>query len=131
MLGDEFSREAWPLSDAAWRLHVEALIYSNGFLLDLMIPKVDVRRFGKNDDAATIEELVAAGWWQDVGDAWWIGCRHSEWQLERAVIEKRRAEATKRKRRSRLHQAGDHSLCTNNCSSVTRDETRDGRRDET
>lgn len=127
-LGDEFGREAWKLSDAAWRLHVEALMWSNTHLLDLVIAKEDVRRFGKNDDPLTISELVDEGWWQDVGDSWFVGCRFADWQEDRTVVEKRRDDAAERKRRARLHQAGDHSRCTDRCPNVTRDSPRDGTR---
>lgn len=127
-LGDEFGREAWYLSDAAWRLHVEALMWSNAHLLDLVVSKDDVRRFGKNDDPLTISELVDEGWWQDVGHAWFVGCKFADWQEDKVVVERRRDDAAERKRRNRLHQAGDHSRCTDKCPNVTRDETRDGTR---
>ena len=38
-LGAELAYEAAALSDAAWRTHVEALIWSRQCLLDLAIPK--------------------------------------------------------------------------------------------
>lgn len=130
-LGDEFSEAARDLSDSAVRTHVEGLIWSARRLLDLTIPKRDVRRFAETVDADTaVEELVTAGWWQDLGDAgWYIGCRFADWQQERAVVEHRRAEAALRQRRSRLHRAGDHSLCQE-CA-VTRDATRAGGREIT
>jgi hypothetical protein len=127
--GDEFPAAARDLSDAAFRTHVEAVCWSNGRLLDLMIAKHEVRRFAETSDPVTaVEELVAAGWWQDCGDAgWYIGCRFAEWQLERSVIDHRRALAAERQRRKRLHASGVHSLCSD-CS-VTRDNPRDVQRD--
>ena len=135
-IGDEFPAAARNLSDAAFRTHMESLCWSNSRLLDLMIPKHEVRRFAETADPATaVEELVAKGWWQDCGDAGYnIGCRFADWQLDRAVIEKRKADAALRRRRSRLHGADDHSLCENCAAAMrdrTRDETRDKTRDET
>jgi hypothetical protein len=65
-LGDEFSDESWRLSDAAWRLHVEGLIWSNRKLLDLRLPKDEMNRWAKRPEAAP--ELLAIGWWTDEGD---------------------------------------------------------------
>lgn len=112
-LGDEFSDETQDLSDAAFRTHVEALCWSNRRLLDLLIPKRSLKRFAETEDPETAaKELVEAGWWQDTGDAWFIGCRFAEWQLERTVIEHRRTKSAETSRRHRLHKAGDHSLCS-------------------
>jgi hypothetical protein len=124
-LGDEFSDEARDLTDAEFRTHVEALNWSNRRLLDLMIPKRDLRRFAESRDAeAAAAGLVAKGWWSSLKAHWDIGLRFPEWQLERTVIEHRREGAALRKRRQRLHESGDHSTCIS-CSHVTRDGTRD------
>lgn len=130
-LGDEWGRAARDLSDGAYRMHVDALGHSNAYLLDLMIPKRDLRRFAEcADPDAAVAELVDTGWWQDCGDAGWhIGVRFANWQLERAVVEARQQNNADRQRRFRLHQIGDHSICKN-CS-VTRDVTRYETRDET
>jgi hypothetical protein len=135
-LGDEFPAAARELSDAAFRTHIEALCWSAARLLDLLLPKREVRRFAETADPETaVEELISKGWWQDCGDAgYFIGCRFREWQQERVVVEKRRAANALRKRRQRLHAVGDHSLCTDRCPHVmsrrdgTRDETRDSGR---
>lgn len=111
-LGEEFPDEAADLSDAAFRLHVEALAWSNRRLLDQMVPKRDVRRFTfvqQADEAAA--ELVAAGWWQDCGKDWFIGVRFPEWQQDRDYIEHRRAANRATQRRKRKHDIGNHSLC--------------------
>jgi hypothetical protein len=133
-LGDEFPAEARNLTDAEFRTHVEALCWSNMRLLDLRVPKRDVRRFAESplaDDA--VEGLAAKGWWKDSGDEWDVGACFPEWQEERVVVGKRRNDAALRKRRSRLHKAGDHSLCIpgGSCPDVTRDMTRDDMRDST
>ncbi len=116
-LGEEWSDAARELSDAAFRSHVEALCWSNRRGLDLLIPKRDLRRFAETDDPDTaVKDLVAAGWWQDCGDAWFIGVQFADWQLESTVVAKRREQSALTTRRSRLHQAGDHSLClAKNC----------------
>jgi hypothetical protein len=111
-LGDEYSDAAADLSDAAFRTHVEALGWSNRRLLDLVIPKRALRRFAETADPdAAVRELIASGWWEDRGDAWWIGCRFPEWQVERAVVEHRRNVSAETSRRHRMHRAGDHRLC--------------------
>jgi len=126
-LGDEFSAEASDLTDAEHRTHVDALGWSNRRLLDLRIPKRDVRRFAESPDSEqAVDGLVSKGWWTDNGDDWFIGVFHPEWQLERTVVLKRREAAALRQRRSRMHRAGDHSLClAEHCPYVTRDIERD------
>jgi hypothetical protein len=125
--GDEFADAAWNLSDAAWRTHGEALMWSNRLGLDFEIPKRHIRRFAFSDQAEdAAAELCATGWRKDTGDYWNVGQRFPEWQIEHAVFEQRRADAALRQRRHRLHKAGNHALCLpRNCPHVTRDETRD------
>lgn len=124
-LGEEFGDAARKLSDAAFRTHVEALMWSNRRLLDLLIDPDDIRRFAetKHPEEA-VAELVDAEWWRDEGEGWFIGCKFDDWQLEKAVIDVRREQSALRQRRHRMHAAGDHSLCTDRCS-VTRDTSRD------
>lgn len=85
-LSDDFTDDCWTLSDAAFRLHVEGLCWSNRKLLDLVLPGDDVRRFAKHPEAAT--ELVAAGWWTEQGDAYVIR-HHAAYQRTRADVVKR------------------------------------------
>lgn len=122
-LGDEFPAEARDLTDAEYRTHVDALGWSNFRLLDLAIPKRDLLRFAETaDPEQAAKGLVSKGWWADAGDAWMIGMIHPEWQLERSVVLKRRELAALRQRRSRLHRAGDHSLClADHCLAAPRD----------
>lgn len=130
-LGDEFADETSDLSSDAFRLHVEALIWSNKKLADLIVPKRKLPRLTAVDHPYdTAEELIVSGWWQDVGDSYYIGCRFADWQVERSVIEHQRSQAVERTRRHRMRRAGDHSLCGDKCS-VTRDATRDSVRDAT
>src|ERR1700722_16304557 len=62
-LSDDFSDDCWELSDAAVRLHMEGLVWSNRKLLDCRLVKDEMVRWAKRPGAA--EELVAAGWWRD------------------------------------------------------------------
>jgi hypothetical protein len=111
-LGDEFTDEAAPLSDAAFRTHVEALCWSNRRLLDLVIPKTALRKFAETiDPAQAVKELVETGWWQDTGDAWWIGVHFAEWQRDRVQVEHLRQRKAQDQRRKRRHDLDDHSLC--------------------
>lgn len=131
-LGDEFPAAARELTDAELRTHVEALCWSSLRLLDLRIPKQDVRRFAESPDAAAaIDGLAAKGWWKDLGDEWDIGLKFADWQQERRQVEHRRTYLAEAQRRSRAHRAGDHSLCLPNCPEVTRDGTRNSTVDST
>lgn len=132
-LGDEFSDEARDMTDAEHRTHVDALGWSNRRGLDLLIPKRDLRKFGESPDAeAAAVGLVAKGWWADRDDCWYVGLRFPEWQLERAVVKHRQEANALRVRRSRMHKAGDHSICVaGNCPAVTRDVMHYDMRDET
>ncbi len=111
-LGDEFGDAAADLSDAAFRLHVEALMWSNRLLLDLLVPVRDLRRFAFTDDAdLAVAELLAARWWEQRGAVWWIGCRWPEWQRDRVQVEHKRERDSAAQRRRRRHALDDHSLC--------------------
>ena len=75
-IGGEWGDESVDMSDAAARTHVEALCWANRHLTDLVVPKRMLRRFaGTAAPELAAEELVKAGWWDDRGDNWWIGCR--------------------------------------------------------
>lgn len=111
-LGDEFADETMALSSDAFRLHVEALIWSNKRLADLIVPRRMLPRLSALDDPeAAAAELLAAGWWQDMDVGYWIGCRFSDWQRDRADVEHDRERNARNQRRRRLHLRGDHSEC--------------------
>jgi hypothetical protein len=123
--GQEFYTEARNLSDAAWRTHDEALGWSNAGLLDLLIPKTDLFRFAytKSPQQAA-DELVLMGWWEDRGDAYWIGCRWPHWQQDRVQVVNRRDKWNEAQRRRRRHLLGDHSLCLpDNCEEASTEES--------
>jgi hypothetical protein len=91
-LSDDFSDDCWTLSDAAVRLHVDGLLWSNRKLLDLHLPKDDLRRFSKRPEAAT--ELVAAEWWADRGE-YYVIRHHAAYQRTRkAVVNQQEANLT-------------------------------------
>ncbi|GAB2828384.1 hypothetical protein GCM10027022_19390 [Alpinimonas psychrophila] len=92
-LSDDFTDDTWTLSDAAYRSHSEGLVWSNRKLLDLRIPKDDVRRF-KNPEA--IGELLAGGWWIDQG-AYYLIQHHAAYQrLREAVINQQKVNKENR-----------------------------------
>jgi hypothetical protein len=82
-LSDDFTDDCWTLSDAAFRLHVEGITWSNRKLLDLRIPKDDLPRFAKHPDV--VEELAAVGWWTDEGEHYEIR-HHALYQRSRADV---------------------------------------------
>jgi hypothetical protein len=63
MLGDEFADQCWKLSNGAWRLHVEGLIWSNRKYLDGRLPKDELGRWVKHPEF--VPELLEIGWWSD------------------------------------------------------------------
>lgn len=91
-------------------------MWSNWRLLDLYIPKKDVRRFAEYDSPVSLDVvtagLVVKGWWRDDGDEWYVGLVHPEWQRDADEVRTDRAKAAARSRRHRRHRSGDHSLCT-------------------
>jgi hypothetical protein len=112
-LGREMLDEAAALSDAAWRLHVEALIISSTRLLDLEVPKRTLERQSEThgDLPPAIAELIAAGWWEDRGDTWYIGVRFGQWQRSTTQVERKRRTDRAGQERKRLHEKGDHTKC--------------------
>lgn len=103
-LSDDFTDDTWALSDAAFRLHTEGLVWSNRKLLDLRLPKEDVRRFSKHPEAAA--ELLAGEWWVEDGDVYVIQ-HHARYQRMRdAVI--RQQTVNKENRAKRGQDAKPH-----------------------
>ena len=98
-LSDDYSDDCWTLSDAAFRLHTEGLVWSNRKLLDLRLAKNDIRRWATHPDAA--DELVDAGYWTDEGDHYRIR-HHGIYQRTREQVQ-RQQEANRRNRNSPKH----------------------------
>lgn len=86
-LSDDYADHCWTLSDKAFRLHTEALCWSNRKLLDCVIDKGGPWTWAKYPEAAA--ELVAAGYWKDGGDHYRI-IDHSEYQRSRTAVLKQR-----------------------------------------
>lgn len=82
-LSDDYSDDAWTLSDSAFRLHTEGLVWSNRKLLDCVIPKDDLRRFARNPEH--VQELVDAGFWLDLGHSYLIR-HHAQYQRTREAV---------------------------------------------
>jgi hypothetical protein len=80
-LGDEYGDQLWELSDAAFRLHTEALIWSNRRHLDGRLDKAEIRRWAKRPEA--VDELLKRGTWEDQGEYYQI-IHHLGWQRTRA-----------------------------------------------
>lgn len=79
-LSDDFADDCWTLSDEAFRLHTEGLVWSNRKLLNCRIPEDDVRRFARHPES--VNELLAAGWWSYDGDAYVIR-HHASYQRDK------------------------------------------------
>jgi hypothetical protein len=98
-LSDDYGDDTWTLSDSAFRLHTEALVWSNRKLLDMVIPKEDVARFAKRPEA--VDELLATGWWEGDGDTYTI-VHHADYQrLREDVLKQQRANTRNGKKGGR------------------------------
>ena len=60
-LSDDFSDDCWQLSDAAYRLHTEGLIWSNRKLLNLRLAKDEMRMWAKHPESAAAIRSHRAG----------------------------------------------------------------------
>jgi hypothetical protein len=78
-LSDDFSDDCWKLSDAAFRLHVEALNWTMRKLTGELLVKDEMRLWPKHPEAAA--ELVERGYWRDEGDCYVI-VHHMGYQRE-------------------------------------------------
>ena len=88
-LSDDYTDDCWSLSDAAFRLHTEAIVWSNRKLLDCVIPKDDVRRFASTPEA--VSELVAGGWWKETINEYFIVHQSRYQRTREAVIKQQEA----------------------------------------
>jgi hypothetical protein len=107
-LSDDYSDDCWTLSDTAFRLHTEGLIWSNRKLLDLRLGKDEVRRWAKHPEAAG--ELVANGYWVDRGDHYVI--RHHggyQWTRERVLNQQAANRANRARGKARPVRPTDDS----------------------
>jgi hypothetical protein len=118
-LGDDFTENPAMrrLSRDARYLRVEALVWCNRFGTDGNVEADDLRWITDSPDPEkAAAELVEAGLWTETGTGWQV-----DWtdQFTAEEIAKERAGHAERNRRylrrGRLHQAGDHSECTDSC----------------
>jgi hypothetical protein len=133
-LGDDFADDCArvELTDAAFRVHVEALVWTMRRVTGGKIERRDIDRFAETDaPMAAVKELLDVGFWQKTPAGYLVVHAMAD-QLEPKVIKHRRGLAADRQRRKRMHEAGDHSMCLpKSCKAapVTRDVTRDDTRD--
>jgi hypothetical protein len=124
-LGDEFADECWTLSDKAFRLHTEGLLWSNRMLTDGQLAKEDMRRWAHHPETA--EELVSIGWWEDCGGHYQI-VHHLGYQRTREQVAKQslanRANRAKGKTRPvrPKDDSSDHSSASEKLSDDSSDE---------
>lgn len=89
------------LSDAAFRLQVEAVCYSNRHLTDGLVLAVVLPRIsGVKHPVKVAGELVAAGLWETTAEGWWIH-DYLVYQPSRAKVLEEREQAAERQRRRR------------------------------
>lgn len=103
-LSDDFGDETWTLSDAGHRLLVDMLLWSNRKLLDLRIPKDDLRRFAKRPEA--IDELVTGGWVKDETDHYLIVFHGCHQPTREQVIARQEANRENGRKGGRPPKAG-------------------------
>ncbi len=118
---DDFSDDCWTLSDAAFRLHVEGLVWNGRKLLDLRIPKDDLRRFAKHPEAAP--ELVAVGWWTDEGDVYVIRHHGSYQRTREQVLTQQAANVSNGRRGGRPRKGATRKITEMPTSSETQSVT--------
>jgi hypothetical protein len=105
-LSDDFTDQCADLSDAAFRTHVEALVWTMRRETGGYLTMRDVRRMAESPHAEmAVEELVNVGWWSVERQGYRIN-HHMEHQPEPDVIEARRNLAAERQKRHRRKKAG-------------------------
>ncbi len=115
-LSDDFTDrvDVMNLSDAAFRLHMHALVWSNRSLSDGLIPMKALHRIAVDDSTAThVEALCTAGLWQAADGGYQVEWKDQE-PAERVKIRRGGNADRQRAYRDRMarHEAGDHSTCT-------------------
>lgn len=105
-LSDDFAEECADLSDAAFRTHIEGLLWTMRRETDGALRTRDVPRLAESPDwQAAVEELVRGGYWEAVDNGYLI-VHHMEHQPESDVISARRHNDAERQRRKRRKAAG-------------------------
>ena len=105
-LSDDFSDQTRDLSDAAFRTHVEGLLWAMRRETGGRLGKRDVDRFAESEQADTaVRELVDQGFWNQATAGFRV-LHHMEHQPEPDLIEKKRKNNADRIRRWRRKRAG-------------------------
>lgn len=105
-LSDDFPDDCWSLSDAAFRLHVSGLCWSNRKLLDCRIPEDDLLRLAKSPEA--VAELLERGWWKQEDGAFLIQHHRGYQRLAKDVIHQQNVnKSNRRKGRTRPVEPDD------------------------
>lgn len=105
-LSDDFADDCANLSDAAFRTHVEALIWTMRRETGGYLTIRDVRRCAESPHAEmAVTELVNVGWWTVEAQGYLIR-HHMEHQPEPDLIAKRRELTADRVRKHRRKKAG-------------------------
>jgi hypothetical protein len=126
-ISDDFTEQCADLSDAAFRTHVEGLIWSMKRETGGMIKERDLKRLAESEHRhEAVAELVERQFWTQLDNGYRVE-HHMQHQVEPEVIAARRASDAARQRRARLKAAG--LVVTPSRRDVTRDETRDETRD--
>lgn len=112
-LSDDFADrpEVLNLSDAAFRAHVNALVYCNRLLTDGAVPRAALRLLTDADHAVVLAELEA-GLWFPTEHGWQLDWTDQE---TAANVQQRKQSSAERQRlfqeRKTRHGAGDHTMC--------------------
>lgn len=108
--------------------YLSALSYSCRLTLDGDVPARAVRHLRPVDDVdATIDRLVAKGWWTplDAGKRWHMPA-WNDFLLSKEEVDRRREQTRVTSDRYRRHIAGDHSICRpQSCPVARADKSRD------
>jgi hypothetical protein len=128
-LSDDFGDQCADLSDAAFRTHVEGLLWVMRRETGGRLTHRDLRRFAESEDAVgAAAELVALGWWTTHAHGFTV-VHHIEHQPEPDVLLARReADAARQRRRRRKAAKLDDEPSRRD---THRDDTRDPGRDGT
>jgi hypothetical protein len=131
-LSDDFAKDLGPigLSDAAFRTHVEGLLWAMDRLTDGVVRARDLVRLAETaDPLAAVAELVAHGLWREVpGDGWQIVHGMAD-QIDPDTVRRKRENNAERQRRFRQQAAERAQKRSAVTRYVARDETRDPGRD--
>lgn len=122
-----FEAEQWlTVGPIAQSLHLGAMAYCDRQLNGGRLPKAMVSRVSTavrvEEAEAAVSLLLEHGLWVDHLDAYLIP-EHAKVCMSAEEQEARREQWNLRSRRKRLHDLGDHSICTSHCKEKSRRDT--------